>query len=442
MDIPLPDLDQRLQRRYRRLVQEHTGHAQALAAGPRHLPDAHTTRAAAQAAWRFYRNPRTTLPRLAQPLLRAARQGARDACAAYALVPLDWAHLDFRRHTDKHDTIQIGQREEIGYELFSALLLSDRDGLPLAPLALRLQAAAGVYASWLQEPQPPQSQLDDLEPVLAYVQGLRLTRPPVFLIDAEADSVYHFRQWQRQHALYLVRCDGQRKVRWQGQEWGLPALAQALGRRWAFRREREVDYHGRRVGQYVAEVAVVLDRPGQLNRTVGGRRRRRKVPGEALPLRLVVSELRGAGGEVLERWYLLSNVPAEVSAAALALWYYWRWKIETFWKLLKGAGQQVERWQQENGLAVLKRLLVASMACVLVWRLARSAAPLAAEARGLLVRLSGRQMAWGVPFTQEALLAGLWVLLAMLEVLRRTPRSRLQELADFILGGAVGPDTS
>jgi hypothetical protein len=36
---------------------------------------------------------------------------------------------------------------------------------------------------------------------------------------------------------------------------------------------------------------------------------------------------------------------------------------------------------------------------VLVWRLARSASPEAAEARALLVRLSGRQMAWGKAFT-------------------------------------------
>ena len=82
MDIHLPELDQRLQARYRRLVQEHTGHAHPVASGPRHLPGEHTNQAAAQAAWRFYRNRRTTLPRLAQPLLQAARQAAQGACAS------------------------------------------------------------------------------------------------------------------------------------------------------------------------------------------------------------------------------------------------------------------------------------------------------------------------------------------------------------------------
>ena len=90
---------------------------------------------------------------------------------------------------------------------------------------------------------------------------------------------------------------------------------------------------------------------------------------------------------------------------------------------------------------MLKRLLVASMACVLVWRLARSAAPPAVEARQLLMRLSGRQLEWGKEFTLEALLAGLWVLLAMREVLEQTPASRLRDLADFILNGLVSTGT-
>jgi hypothetical protein len=57
------------------------------------------------------------------------------------------------------------------------------------------------------------------------------------------------------------------------------------------------------------------------------------------------------------------------------------------------------------------------MACVGVWQLAADPSPPAAVARALLVRLSGRQMKRKRPFTEPALLAGLWVLLAMLDVL-------------------------
>ncbi|MCX7066381.1 MAG: transposase [Methylococcales bacterium] len=61
---------------------------------------------------------------------------------------------------------------------------------------------------------------------------------------------------------------------------------------------------------------------------------------------------------------MITNVPA-VEASEIALWYYWRWKIERFFKRLKSAGQNLESWQQETGLAIAKRLLVVSMACVL-----------------------------------------------------------------------------
>ena len=42
------------------------------------------------------------------------------------------------------------------------------------------------------------------------------------------------------------------------------------------------------------------------------------------------------------RWLLLTNLPASVQAATVALWYYWRWRIESFFKLLKGAGAEFE----------------------------------------------------------------------------------------------------
>jgi hypothetical protein len=124
-----------------------------------------------------------------------------------------------------------------------------------------------------------------------------------------------------------------------------------------------------------------------------------------------------ATGRALAVWYLLTNVPAEVDTATVALWYYWRWRIESLFKLLKGAGQQVEHWKQPDGETIAKRLVVAAMACALVWRLERHPAAEAADLRRLLVRLSGRQMRWGREATAPALLAGLWVLLAMLAVL-------------------------
>jgi hypothetical protein len=440
MNITIPGVEKRLQNRYHHLVQEHAGHAHATAAGPRILPDETSTQAAALAAWRFYLNPRTTFPRLAQPLLDAAAQAAALRCQDFALVPLDWCKLDYSEHPSKTDRIQTGNSHEIGYKLLSALLLSDVDGQPLAPLVAQLQTAAGLLSSRFERPRPARSALDELAPLMHFVQRLPLGgKRPVFFIDAEADSVYHYRQWQRRGHLFLVRADPERYVRWggaDGDDMRLDAVAERLQQQQAFAATRVVEHGGQPLRQYVAEAAVVLDRPACLNREVDGQRRRRKVRGRALALRLVVTELRDEDGRVVERWYLLTNVPAEVDAATVALWYYWRWKIETFFKLLQGAGQQLERWQQENGRFILKRLLVASMACVLAWRLAHSQAPAADEARRLVMRLSGRQVEQGRGYTLEGLLAGMWVLLAMRAVLEEMPASRLRDLADFVLQGS------
>lgn len=445
MNTTLPNVEKRLQDRYQQLVRAHCGQAQPLAAGPRLLPAPTSTQAAAMAAWRFYLNPRTTFTRLAQPLLDAAADSATWHCQDFALVPIDWSILDYRDHASKTDRTQTGNGHTLGYKLLSALLVSDRDGQPLAPLCEQLHTAEGLLSSRFDRPRPIRSTLDELTPLLNFVQGLPLGKRPVFLIDAEADSVGHYRRWHRRGWLFLVRADAQRYVRRagnKGEEMRLPALAERLRQQGAFAPVRVLDYRGGKAWQHVAEAAVILDRPAYQNRVVDGQRQKRRLVGQALPLRLIVTELRDEEGQVLERWYLLTNVPTEVASTTIALWYYWRWRIESFWKLLKGAGQQLEHWQQENGRFLLKRLLVASMACVLAWRLGHSQAPQAEEARRLVMGLSGRQMEYGKKYTEAGLLAGMWVLLAMREILEAMPASRLKELADFVLGGSVETTTA
>jgi hypothetical protein len=442
MNFTLPDVEKRLQKRYQQLVQEHAGHAHASASGPRLLPSDNTPQAGAMAAWRFYDNPRITLPRLAQPLLQAASVAAAGHCADFALTVLDWSWLDYSRHASKNDRL-LGPGGILGYKLLSALLISDQDGQPLAPLCSQLDTARGLLSSRFDRTRQSGTALDELKPVLDFVNDLPLGKRPVFIIDAEADSIFHWRLWHRR-SLFLVRGDDDRHVRLggkKGPDLSLPAVAKLLRRQKAFRRVREVDYYGRRVSQYVAEATVALDRIAWLNREINGTRRRLRIPGVTLELRLVITELRDKKGKVLERWYLLTNVPGEVSAATIALWYYWRWKIETFFKLLKSAGQQLEHWQQEQGRALLKRLLVASMACVLAWRLASSQAPQAQEARRVVMSLSGRQLEYAKEYTLEGLLAGTWVLLALAAVLKSRPAEQLLELADFVFQGSVEPKT-
>jgi hypothetical protein len=87
------------------------------------------------------------------------------------------------------------------------------------------------------------------------------------------------------------------------------------------------------------------------------------------------------------------------------------------------------------------------MAGVVVWKLARDEAPEAEQFRGVLVRLSGRQMKRGrspngtprPAFTEPALMAGLGVLLAALHLLERHDPDDLRRLADAALPGLLPP---
>jgi hypothetical protein len=436
----LPSDDKRLQRRYLQLVQEHLSPVQAVAAGLRALPGATQAFASTQAAWRFYANPRVTLPQLARPLIEAARTAVAHDNQHYALVVHDWSQLTFNTHQSKRDRAVLSSATDLGYELLTALVLSDRDGAPIAPVCQQLRAAHGVYSSRSARVQPVPSQLDALAPTMRFMQRLKLGKPTVHIIDREADSVGHYRRWTRHKRLFLVRADAQRVVRHEGQERSLSEVVASLHRSGAFRPSRTVEYHGRPAEQFVAEAAVVLERPAAPNRRGAGGGPRRLVRGAKLPLRLVVSEVRDGDGALLATWLLLTNVPSSVSASEVALWYYWRWRVESYFKLLKGAGLHLEQWQQETASAVAKRLLVASMACVVVWQVARSEAPEAAEARRLLVRLSGRQMKWGVEFTEPALLSGLWVLLAVVRVLEHQDLNDLLRLAQSVLPRSDPPD--
>ena len=430
-----PELSETLQARYRKLVQGHSGQAKATAAGPRPLPAPTKPFAATQAAWRFWRNPRVTLPALAQPLLDCARDAAAEACQDYALVVHDWSHLDYATHTAKHDRRQGAHPGELGYDAHVALAVSDRDGSPLAPVYQGLLALGGLHDSRSAGVQAPVSNLDGLESVFDFVRDQHWERPAVHVIDREADSVAHYRAWHRGGHLFLVRADADRLVLSEGRECALPAVVAALAARGAFRFSREVEYHGRPARQEVAEAAVVLHKEAYENRVVDGRRRKRRVRGEPLALRLVVSRVYSPEGELLAEWLLLTNVPAAVDASTVALWYYWGWRVESYFKLLKSAGQEVEHWQQESAEAIALRLLVAGMACVLVWQVARDGSPEGSSLRRLLVRLSGRQMGWGVEFTEPALLAGLWVLLAMREVLQQHSAEDLLRWADRVAPG-------
>ena len=74
---------------------------------------------------------------------------------------------------------------------------------------------------------------------------------------------------------------------------------------------------------------------------------------------------------------------------------------------MKSGGHELEHWQQESGIAILKRLLVASMASATVWSLQGLDSQEAEQFKQTLAKLSGKSRKRGRPPTSGVLLSGL-----------------------------------
>jgi len=393
--------------------------------------------AATQALWRFLNNERVTLPALAEPLRAAAREAIARRELPCVLVVHDWCKLDYRRHGSKRDVVQLTHARDVGYELGTALLVSPADGSPLAPVELRLRTAEGVHSTRDEKVSAACCHVDQVLPTMEASDGWELGVPCVHVIDREGDSVGHFRRWSAGGHLFLVRADDRRVVH-AGRSVLLSEVAEELASGGRFREVGDVEYRGGRGRQEVAEVEVVLDRPAQRRGRDG---RRRVVPGDALVVRVVISRIRDSEGRVAAQWLLVTNVPGELAAGErLARWYYWRWRIESFFKLLKSAGHEIEHWQQQSGMAIARRLLVVAMACVVVWELERNESVEGRELKRVLIRLSGRQTSRRRPVTAPALLAGLLVLLPILDLLEAYDGD-LRQLRDLALKAIPFLDT-
>lgn len=417
-------MDVRLQKRYLQLVESHLNVVQAVAAGIKALPRAGNAFAATQAAWRFFGNPKATLAKLVEPLRELGRLACNEGLSPYCLIVHDWSKMDYDGHKSKKDLTQLSQALDRGYELATALLVDASDGAPLAPMGLTVLSEDGMYTTEADTPQP---RLPHLEQVLPWMETSRswgLNRTCVHVIDREADSLKHMRSWDEAGHRFLVRAD-ERRVTFRGESQLFSEITEVLRQEGAFQAKGEISIRGRKGQQWIAETEVVLDGPAW-GKTPAGKTSR--LLGKALRLRMVVVHARDAQGELLAEWLLLTNV-WDVSAIQIAFWYYWRWRIESFHKLLKSAGLELEEWQQETASAIAKRLLVGCMACVIVWALQRQATPEAQECQKFLVRLSGRQMKRSRPVTAPALLAGLHMLFTMLDALEQYTPSQLRDYA-------------
>lgn len=379
----------------------------------------------AQKLWRFCMDPRVEMPALIGPMHEAIRREAVRHPGVLLAIH-DWSSLSFGSHPSKADRATLTHAHDIGYDLATVLMVRGDDGAPVAPSLVSLTTAEGVLSTRDQVPTGDVAHIDQILPAMRDVRGLALGATIVHVVDREADSVNHWRQWSADGHLALVRADD-RKVLHAKEETSLLAIAEELSGDAAFKDAGEACFHGRKARLFIAEVEVVLHRPGKRNEG----KKKVEIPGPPLPLRLVVTEVRDLKGRVLARWLLLTNVPVTLAdAATVARWYYFRWRIESFHKLLKKAGWQLEGWLQRTGERLLIKLLVALGACVSIWALERRRDAESVAFQALLMQLSGRQTKRDRPITTSGLLTGLWVLQGALGPLARHGPDQLNAMLE------------
>jgi hypothetical protein len=411
------------------MVFSHLRSAPALAAGVAGLPDKGKAFTATQGAWRFLNNKHVTLSALVEPLRAVGRERAKTTQSPFVALVHDWSKLTYhpgRSQGGKQDLVQLTHSNDLGYELTTALLVGADDGSPLAPMELHCLTKDGILST--RDRTRAVGHLEQVLPTMTASLTWGLEKPLLHVIDREADSVGHYRRWHKAGHKFLVRADD-RRVRWNGERCRLSDIRRDLGRGRHFQQAGEtggVSYQGKPATLFIAETEVVLDRPAK--KKINGKSV--EVPGSPLTLRYILVQVRNDQGKSLAEWMLLSNAPRDwATTEQLARCYHWRWRIESFFKLLKSHGQQLEQWQQETGPAIARRMLVAAMACVVVWQLDHDASPEAMKFKDALVRLSGRQVKKKKRHTAPALLAGLWVLLSMLALLEHTDLNELKNFA-------------
>ncbi len=419
-------LDLRLQTRYEKLVMANVNVTQNLSAGIKAISDGNTAFAHTQALWRFLSNERIDLPTLSEPILALAREEIPRACDDYILSIHDWSRINYRWHESKQDRVQMTHKNDVGYELQSTIFVSDRDGFPIAVPAQNLVTSTGVWQSQHTSAQKNAAHLDELTSRIGWLEQQKFGKDLVHIVDREADSVLHLRQWSEHN--WLIRVKARSHIHVDGHSIRTDEASKRLD----FIHERQVLYKGVSAEQWIAEADVVLKRHARPSGKDESGQPLKAVPGIALSVRLVVSRITDSTGKLLAEWFLLTNLPKTVAAERVALWYYYRWEIESFFKLLKQAGHQLESWGQESGIAIAKRLLIVSQACAFVWRLMRQKGTQAEKSRAFLARLSGRQMKRSRPVTPTAVMDGFFTLMTVLEALERHTVSELKQFAQAL----------
>jgi hypothetical protein len=395
-----------------------------------------------QASWRFLNNANVTIKELYEPLVSHLEQEIQLQCDKYVLALADWSHLDYKKHTSKKELKSENRKDtcmKIGYDYQGAIAASDRTGEPIGILDHNLKTADNFYSTYDDKIDMNLTHLDELRIRAKCMNDtLQTDKRIVNVIDRESDSIAFMRGLDEDNQLFLLRGKNNSKVNYHDKETnetisikqGDLAKKLPLGKK-----VKSIKYRKKNVTIFANECDISISRDAtKMIVQSDGKKKLQKTKGKTLKLRFVVERLVNNKNEIVAEWLLLSNVfDKDIDATSLANWYYYRWKIESYFKLLKSSGFNLEEWQQKEPLALFKRLLIVSNACILVWKIANDNSTQAKKIRDFLIKLSGKQIQRGIDFTYPALLSGLENYLTALDLLRQFSVEEIFKMRDELV---------
>lgn len=399
------------------IVRGHTSDTNAATATGQSTPWAQS-----MGSYRLFNNDGVTLSQAHGPV-RAALQALAPKGQRLFVVH-DFSVVDYSKHSDKLDRIQVGNEKGMGYDLYTALVL-DAEGRPLGPAVFELHTAKGCLSSECGAPIPFVDHLEQaergVEATIRQFAGCEL----VHVADREFDDVLLQRRLHDRKQLYVIRALNMGRSVLHGQRRCALRNVAAAVQRVAL---ETVEHNGTRFEQWGGETVVTFDRPSLRGRKRGAR----PIKGKPLEVRVVVTELRGVGTNERHEWVLLTNVNDPIEQ--LVAIYRARWRIERLFYFAK-VGLRLEQWRQQTGEATAQRLAITMLAAMTIYQLkATNDAPTLKKVATLGGWLGRKGDAMG----PIVLMRGMLVLLASLDAIAKHGVDGLTRLAeDAGLGFAI-----
>ena len=395
-----------------------------------------------QASWRFFNNSNVTANELFEPIIDTLKSEIINQCNKFVLSMSDWSHLDYKKHTSKKELKSENRKDtcmKIGYDLQSTIAVSDVSGEPIAPMVHNLKTNCSVYSTYNDNIDIKLTHLGELSQRAKYINTTFGTddKQVVHIIDRESDSVSFMRYLDEDNILFVLRGKNNSKVQIYDKDLDTNIdikqsdLADTLP---LGKKVKKIKYKKKMVTIYANECDITIARDAtKMVMQDNGKRKLIKTPGQPINARFIVERLVNDKHEIVATWLLLSNIHDDtITASTLATWYYYRWKIESYFKLLKSSGFNLEEWQQKQPEALFKRLLVVSQSCMLVWKIANDNSANAKKLRQILIELSGKQIQRGMDFTYPALLKGLENYLITIDMLTQFSVDDIFKIKDEI----------